>query len=98
MRKAYLFIYDATVGTRATLKDTFDKMTNVLTWRFDLPNCFYIVSESSAEELYQEFSSIKGTTGRFMFIEASANRQGRMLSDTWHLLRHKQHKPKDAPQ
>ncbi|MEE4291174.1 MAG: hypothetical protein V2J13_05465 [Cycloclasticus sp.] len=95
MRRAYLFIYDSKVGSRDEVKEVFNSMQRVYTWRFDMPNTFYIISDSSAEELYDEFIQFNGKKGKFMFIEASTNRQGLMLSDTWHLLTHKSHKPKE---
>jgi hypothetical protein len=94
MRKAYLFIYDGGVGTREEVTAVVNRMQRVLTWRYDIPNCFYVVSEDSAQALYDEFASINGTKGRLMFIEASPNRQGHMLPDTWYLLTNKKHKPK----
>lgn len=94
MNKAYLFLFNTEVGSREELKAVLSKMPRVATWRFDLPHCFYIISESSAQELYDEFISFNGKKGRFMFIEASTNRQGQMLSDTWFLLTNKRHKPK----
>ena len=96
MPMSYLFVYDGGVGTQVTVREVFDRMQKVATWRYDLPNCFYIISDSSAQELYEEFVSINGTKGRFMFIEASTNRQGQMLPDTWYLLTNKRHKPKDG--
>lgn len=95
MRKAYLFIYDNNVGTREKLQDIFNQMGKVLTWRFDIPNCFYIVSEHSAQQLYEEFVSMNGINGRFMFIEATTNRQGQMLADTWFFLTNKKVKPRN---
>lgn len=95
MRKSYLFIYDEKVGTREQLKDVFNSMSIVHFWRFDIPYCFYIISDSSAQELYDMFIKINEKKGRFMFVEASSNRQGQMLSDTWYLLRNKTHKPKE---
>ena len=95
MYKSYLFIYDEKVGTREQLKDVFNLMSIVSTWRFDIPHCFYIISESSAQELYEQFIKINEKKGRFMFIETSSNRQGQMLPDTWYLLRNKTHKPKE---
>lgn len=95
MRQAYIFIYDNGVGTRDKVKDILNTMKTVNTWRFDIPNCFYVISDYSAQQLYDEFVSINGKLGRFMFIEASANRQGQMLPDTWHLLTNKAHKPKN---
>lgn len=96
MRKAYLFIYDDLVGSREEIKSLLNEMSTVRTWRFDMPHCFYIISENSAVEIYNEFESLNGTKGKFMFIEASDNRQGQMLSDTWYLLRNKKHKPKES--
>lgn len=94
MRMSYLFLYDGGTGTREEVKEVLNKMKRVATWRYDIPNCFYVISESSAQQLYDEFVSLNGTKGRFMFIEASPNRQGQMLPDTWYLLTNKVHKPK----
>jgi hypothetical protein len=96
MRKAYLFIYDNAVGNREEIKAALNQMSKIKTWRFDMPNCFYIISEDSASDIYEEFESINGARGKFLFIEASDNRQGQMLKDTWHFLRNKKNKPKDA--
>ncbi len=94
MLKAYLLIYDTVAGSREEIKAILNGMARVKTWRFDMPNCFYVISESSAQELYEEFVAANETKGKFMFIEASANRQGQMLPDTWYLLTNKAHKPK----
>ena len=95
MRRAYLFVYNPKVGSREAVKDVLDGMQCVHTWRFDIPNCFYVVSDYSAQELFDEFVRHNGSEGRFMFIEASTNRQGMMLRDTWHLLGHKEHLRKE---
>lgn len=94
MRRSYLFLYDGGVGTREEVKNVIHSMQGVFTWRYDIPNCFYVISDLSAQQLFDEFVSINGTKGRFMFMEASTNRQGQMLPDTWHLLTNKSHKPK----
>ena len=86
--------YDDTVGTREELKNVLSEMNSVLTWRFDVPHCFYVISSHSAQDLYNEFIRKNGSNGRFMFVEVTDNRQGMMLPDTWHLLTHKEHKPK----
>ena len=95
MRRAYLFIYNADVGSHETIKSVLDAMQGVYTWRFDIPNCFYVVSDHGAQELFDEFVQHNGSDGRFMFIEAGTNRQGMMLRDTWHLLTHKTHRPEE---
>ena len=95
MKKAYLFIYNDMVGDREELKNILNDMSTVITWRFDIPHCFYIISENSADEIYEEFFTKVGQKGRYMFIEASSNSQGQMLEDTWYLLQHQNHKPKE---
>ena len=94
MKKSYLFIYDELVGMREEVQNVINKMNKVYTWRYDIPNCFYIISDYSAKEIYDEFVTINGIKGRFMFIETSPNRQGQMLPDTWYLLTNKEHKQK----
>jgi len=59
-----------------------------------MPHSFYIISENSAIELYEEFTKIHGIKGRYMFIECTGNKQGQMLPDTWYLLNNKELKPK----
>jgi len=94
MKMAYLFLYNDEVGTREKITQVLDRMSRVITWRYDMPHCYYVISESTAEELHQQFQLINGNLGRYLFIEASANRQGWMLKDTWYLLTNKTHRPK----
>lgn len=61
MRRAYLFLYDGVVGNREEMKAVLNRMSRVITWRFDIPNCFYVISQNSAQELYDEFISHNGT-------------------------------------
>lgn len=94
MRKSYIFIYNDEVGTREEVKNIIDSMKKIAIWRFDIPHSFYVISDYTAKELYDEFVQKNGTKGRFMFMETNANRQGQMLSDTWYLLTNKTLKPK----
>lgn len=93
MLKAYLLIFSSI--PKDEIKETLNKMSLIKTWRTDMSHCFYVISENSAQELYEEFTSIQGTKGRFIFIEASSNRQGLLTSDSWYLLKNKIHKPKE---
>ncbi len=96
MKKSYLFIHSTLTGTKDEIVSYLNKMSTVVTWRYDMPHVFYVISQNSAEELYQEFFGLAGKKGRYMFMEASDNRQGQMLADTWHLLTHKTHTPKNT--
>lgn len=93
MRKVYLFIFNDETGTREELKDTLNSMSTVVTWRYDIPHSFYVISENTAIELSDEFLKSRDTKGRFMFIECTENSQGRMLNDTWYFLNYKKPKP-----
>jgi hypothetical protein len=94
MRKVYLLIYNDSVGPRELVKLWADSSPLVKTWRYDLPHCFYLVSEASAEELSANLRATLGTGGRFLITEISENRQGWLPADTWYLLRNKTIKPK----
>ena len=89
MKKSYLFVYNDTVGTRDQVKNVIDKMSYVITWRYDMPNVFYIISEYLAGDLAQQFESFNGTKGQFVFQEYTANAQGRLTGETWFLLYNK---------
>ena len=96
MRKSYLLVYSNKVGSRSTVKNTLDSMDEVNTWRYDLDNCFIVVSESSAKELSQSFRSFsEHKTGRFIFSEIPSNNWGWLSSRAWFLIKHKKLKPKD---
>jgi len=91
MRKSYLLVYTDSVGTREEVKSVVDQMSSIITWRYDMPNVFYLISEASAGELAKKFESINGTQGRFIFLEYNDNSQGRLPGKTWHLLNEKYH-------
>jgi hypothetical protein len=86
MKRAYLFIYSDEVGTREELKEVFDTSPSISSWRYDIPHCFYLLSEKTAYQLYEEFSEKRGIKGRFLFMEYNPNSQGQLLSKTWHFL------------
>lgn len=92
MRKSYLFIYNDTVGTREQVKNIIDRMSYVITWRYDMPNVFYLISEYSADRLAKQFESIAGAKGRFIFQEYTSNSQGRLTGNSWYLLNTTHHK------
>lgn len=94
MRKSYLMTYSATLGTRDQIKEWLNEMPEVITWRTDLPNCFYIVSTHTAQQLFNALQRVAGKKGRFLISEVTSNKQGLLPSDTWYLLNNKQLKPK----
>lgn len=91
MKNAYLLVYSEEIGSRDRVKKWANESGLVTTWRYDLPNCFYIISENTAGELSEGFRKTFPKK-RHIFIEVGANKQGWLPSKTWHLLNNKEHK------
>lgn len=89
MKRAYLLIYDDEVGTRKEVRKFLDERPEVLHWRFDLPNTFYLVSELSAEALYGIFQNFNQEKGGFLISEVGSNTQGWLPKRSWALLNEK---------
>ncbi|PRB46428.1 hypothetical protein CQ009_05170 [Pseudomonas sp. MYb2] len=89
MIKLYMFIYNDEVGTASQITKILDNMPSVITWRYDMPHIIYVTSYYDAHVLSSQFESKFKANGRFMFIEVTANAQGRMLNDTWFLINNK---------
>jgi hypothetical protein len=92
--KAYILVYSDLSGTRDQIKAWADSHDGIVHWRYDLPNTFYLISDLSAKDLAESFERSRGASTRFLIMETSENRQGRLPKETWHLLRHKKHLPK----
>lgn len=87
-KKAYILIYSDAKIDRSDVKGWADNERKIVTWRYDLPNSFYLVSENSASELADSFEKAFGKV-RFLITEISANRQGMLPKNTWYFLRNK---------
>lgn len=83
-RRAYLFVYAADLGTREELRDFLDGLPEVLNWRYDLPNAFYLVSESEAGELADKIRQVGH--GRFIVTEVPENSQGWLPRRSWDVI------------
>ena len=97
MRLAYIFVYSDGVGTREEVKAVLNKIPEIITWRYDMPNTFYVISESPAHVISEKFHSINGDKGTWIFSEVTDNKQGWLTETTWYLLNHKYHKPEPTP-
>ena len=94
MRRAYLLAYDDELGTRDRVKTHLDSMDEVITWRYDMPHSFYIITESSADHLARRLRELAGEKGKFVFTEFTGNEQGWLTGDSWYLINNKKHQPK----
>jgi hypothetical protein len=75
------------------MKEILNSMPEILTWRTDLANCFYLVSEQNARTLAQLIRKRTGERGRFLVTEIDENRYGWLSNESWYLFRNKALKP-----
>lgn len=95
MKKAYLFIYSNKVGTRDEVRNVIETIPEILAWRFDIPNSFYLVSEEDADTLADILLERFGKDGLFLVTEISENKQGWLPKRSWHLINNKRLPPKE---
>lgn len=87
MRKVYLFVYSNTIGDREVMKNILNNTVEVLDWRYDMPNSFYLISNHDAYVLVDRIrSKIQSETCRFFITEISNNYQGYLPKDTWDFI------------
>lgn len=83
MNKLYIFNYTSDAGTRESVKEWIAQEKRIYNWRYDMPGCFYLVSEAHSTELSESFSKFSGGRGRHLIAELNENRQGLLPRDTW---------------
>ena len=88
MRRVFLLTYDDNLGTREQIKQALNNNNLVMTWRYDLPHCFYIVSESSARILAESIRKYF-PDGRLLVTRADDDYWGWNNEDTWFMFRNK---------
>ena len=94
MKRSYLLIYNDALGTREQVKNAVDAAPMIITWRYDIPHAFYLVSESSAHEIADHLYGALGD-GRLVVTEIGDNYWGRTHKDTWYFIKNKKVKPKE---
>jgi len=87
VKKLYIFNYSDTAGSREDVKKWLNQEDKVNTWRYDLPHCFYIVSDASANTLSKSFIQFNGNKGRHLIAEITNNRQGLLTTESWATMR-----------
>jgi hypothetical protein len=86
--KCYLLSYANSLGSREEVKTALNTMGGVTSWRFDMPNAFYVRSEKSAGELARLLRAARGNRGRFFFTELVAGQYlGWLPPDTWKFIK-----------
>ena len=60
-RRSYLFIYGDPLGSREAITEFLNSRPEILYWRYDMPNTFYLISEKIAARLVQGSATIQPT-------------------------------------
>lgn len=87
MKRTYLFVYADSLGSRDVVKTIIDSIPQIVDWLYDIPNCFYLKSTSSANELVDLVKAKTQVKDPVFFItEITTNRQGYLTKDVWNFL------------
>ena len=87
MIHVYLFVYSDRTGDRESMKNMLNSIPEIVNWRYDMPNSFYLQTEKSAQELTDIFvRKLNKNDKRFLISEITNNRQGYLPGDTWKFL------------
>lgn len=95
MRKAYIFVYNPSLGSREEVKKFVEDCKLIKVWRFELEGCFFLVSEASANEICEELHKHFGEgKGKFIISEMSENSQGWLAERSWTIINEKRLPPR----
>lgn len=87
-KKSYLLAFSESLGSQEKIKSCLDKLSEVDSWRFDMPYAFYIISDKSASTIASAITSELGN-GRFLITEITSNKQGRLPRAAWTFINDK---------
>ncbi|SRR5260370_36567406 len=96
MARVYLLIYTNVAASQEKMKEILNSIPEISTWRTDMDQCFYLVSEHDAKTLAQRIRGRTGEHGRFLVAELDPNHWGWLTDDSWYVIQNKQLKPKGA--
>ena len=89
MTRCYIMVSDSDFWGVSQIIKWADKSALVSHWRYDMPGCLYILSQSRAVELSKDFQAVAGRKGPFFFVEVADQIAGVMLPETWSILHEK---------
>ena len=95
MRRSFILTYAKSLGTTEQVKEWADKSPLVITWRYEMWESIFLISEHSADKLCEDLIKTFGRNCRFIICEYEEDKgkcQGLLTPDSWHFLREKVHK------
>jgi hypothetical protein len=98
MRRAYLFVFSPSLGTQEQVRRCVQGLRSMVYWRYDMPNAFYIVSDSDANSIAVDIIRHFNNDGHFIITQINPNTndtQGWLPKASWHLINNKTLAPED---
>lgn len=86
MKKCYLFVYSSSLGTREVLKKFLNESEFILDWYYELPNCFFVLSNMSSKKISDLTRSYFKGRGTFIFSEIGDNADGHLDMKSWDFI------------
>jgi len=94
MLRTYIFVYGNAMGSREEIKQYLDSIPEIKIWRYELPNCFFIISKEGARFISDEIKKNKHGDESFLITEIhSSNYWGWLTDESWHIIQHQEVKP-----
>lgn|SRR3989344_1037006 len=90
MIKTYLMAFEAAFASRQEVIDFLDTVPEIPFWYACLPSCVFFTSTLDAGTLAKRLESRFqiGSGQKFIVMEVGTDRQGRLPSQAWHMLRY----------
>ncbi len=94
MKRSYIFAYGPKLGGYDEIKAFLNGSNIIETWRYELPNIFFIVSNKNAEEISDHIRRrFKERDLMHLVAEYTDNSQGWLSNRAWHMLDKKEKLP-----
>ncbi|HOD36798.1 MAG TPA: hypothetical protein PLR20_05710 [Syntrophales bacterium] len=89
MRKVYLLVHNRSIEKRDELVNIINSIKEIITWRYDMRSCFYLLSEYDAKTIAEKLHE-KLPNDRFIISEIGYNYWGWLTNESWYLIQNKE--------
>ena len=88
MTRAYLLVFSRLLGTKDEVREALNTIPEVVTWRRDFPQVFYLLSDADSQTLARAIKE-RFPKGRFLVSEIAGNKYGWLPKDSWSFINQK---------
>lgn len=89
MNKPFLILFNDHFATRAEVQSFLDQIPEINFWYGTMPNSVFVTGSLTAKQISTKLlEHFPTNSGRYLFVtEISADREGWMPKQLWHMLR-----------